>query len=255
MSKTKERLQRYLLAKQDPALAMLEYLESVDEMAKKTIEETVAKIISEAQQKFEKEVAEFISVIPQLKQKVEADLAKHIKEKQILIKGEKGDPFYKPRKGIDYFDGKDGKDGKDGRGKDGKDGRDGKDGKDGSPDLPEQVRNKLETLKGNKRLDQSAIKGLDEFLKQINRIVTQRLREGGGSGGGMGKVLHQTFAGNGVATTFSLSSAPTASGNAIWVYYNGQFLVKGTHYNVSGSTITTTFVPDNGTSIDVTWIR
>lgn len=54
--------------------------------------------------------------------------------------------------------------------KDGKDGEDGKDGigepgKDGSPDTAEVVRNKLETLRGEDRLDASAIKNLPKFIK------------------------------------------------------------------------------------------
>lgn len=38
-------------------------------------------------------------------------------------------------------------------------------GKDGSPDSPEQVRDKLETLQGEERLDASAIKNLPELIK------------------------------------------------------------------------------------------
>lgn len=56
------------------------------------------------------------------------------------------------------------KDGKDGVS--GKDGLDGKPGKDGSPDQPQEIRNKLETLKDNERLDASAIKNLPEFIKK-----------------------------------------------------------------------------------------
>lgn len=72
------------------------------------------------------------------------------------LKGDKGEK------------GKDGKDGKDGKsGVDGKDGTDGVDGKDGSQDTPEQIVEKLEGLKGDARLDISAIKGIDEVIKKI----------------------------------------------------------------------------------------
>ncbi len=47
-----------------------------------------------------------------------------------------------PIKGVDYFD-----------------------GKDASPDTPNQVRDKLETLIGDERLDRGAIKGLDAYVK------------------------------------------------------------------------------------------
>lgn len=56
------------------------------------------------------------------------------------------------------------KDGLDG--KDGVDGQIGPPGKDGSPDTPEEVRDKLETLKDDARLDASAIKNLPKFIKE-----------------------------------------------------------------------------------------
>lgn len=72
------------------------------------------------------------------------------------IKGEPGKDGYTPRKGIDYFDGKDGKDGKSIKGKD---------GQDGSPDTPEEIRDKLSTLKRDARLDAKHIKNLDKALQ------------------------------------------------------------------------------------------
>jgi len=69
-------------------------------------------------------------------------------------------------------------------GVDGKDGIDGKDGKDGSPDTAEQVRDKLETLKEDERLDVSAIKGLDFVNKtDLQNAISMIPRNGGGSGG------------------------------------------------------------------------
>lgn len=41
----------------------------------------------------------------------------------------------------------------------------GEDGDDGSPDTPIQVRDKLESLAGNQRLDASAVKGLEDLFK------------------------------------------------------------------------------------------
>ncbi len=63
-----------------------------------------------------------------------------------------------PVKGIDYFDGEDGKTPIKGV--------DYEDGKDGSPDTPTQIREKLETLTGEDRLDAKAIKNLPEFIKE-----------------------------------------------------------------------------------------
>lgn len=88
-------------------------------------------------------------------------------------------------------DGENGKDGRDGRnGKDGRDGRDGKNGRDGAKgekgdkgemgdikDLsPDEVRNSLEILQGDERLDKSAIKGLEEDFTEIRKIASQRVQ-------------------------------------------------------------------------------
>jgi hypothetical protein len=62
-------------------------------------------------------------------------------------------------KKIKVVDGKDGKDGLDGL-----DGKDGKDGENGSPDEAEDIKEKLESLKDENRLDASAIKNLPEFI-------------------------------------------------------------------------------------------
>ncbi len=47
----------------------------------------------------------------------------------------------------------------------------GEDGKDGSPDTPEQVRDKLEILEGDDRLDKSAIKGLEDLFKGLAGVT------------------------------------------------------------------------------------
>lgn len=65
--------------------------------------------------------------------------------------------------------GKDGRNGTDGR--DGRDGKDGRNGTDGSPDTAEEVRDKLETLVGEERLDASAIKNLPELVETTGRAV------------------------------------------------------------------------------------
>lgn len=55
--------------------------------------------------------------------------------------------------------------------KNGVDGIDGEPGVNGSPDKPEQIRNKLETLIGDERLDASAIKNLEKFIRDNPRIA------------------------------------------------------------------------------------
>lgn len=98
-------------------------------------------------------------------------------------KGDKGDTGEPGKDGIDGRDGIDGTNGVDGQviqGIDGKDGTNGKDGvdgvngtngtdgKDGSPDTPLLIRDKLETLKGDDRLDKTSIKGLENVIEQSN---------------------------------------------------------------------------------------
>lgn len=85
-------------------------------------------------------------------------------------KGEKGDSIIGPMgpKGEKGSDGKDGKNGKDGytpvKDKDYFDGKDGADGLDGSPDTAEDIRNKLELLSGDERLDAKYIKNIPEEI-------------------------------------------------------------------------------------------
>ncbi len=172
--------------------------------------------------------------------------------------GPKGD---KPIAGIDFAfpkDGKDGKHGKDGRTPiKGVDYKDGDPGKDGSPDTPKEIADKLNTLKG--KVDIKVIEGLQQQLTHIDKnmqILRSRVStSGSGGGGGMSTPLHQTFNGDDSATSFTLSSRVAADGNAAWVYYNGQFLVKDTHWTVSDTTLSLTFTPESGTQVDVTYFR
>ncbi len=154
--------------------------------------------------------------------------------------------------GVDGVDGRDGKDGQDGRngvdgrngrdGRDGKDGvdgvgRDGRDGKDGSSDTADQVRDKLESLTEDNRLDISAIKGLDvnyidrktlqdeiEILAQrtqlLIQIATQRSNTSSTSTGSAGHTIQDegislaartklNFVGAGVAVTDDVGNNAT----------------------------------------------
>lgn len=60
----------------------------------------------------------------------------------------------------------------------GKDGKPGKNGKDGTLLSAGQVRDKLETLKGDDRLDISAVKGLDEKLEEVKKSAGTRVIAG-----------------------------------------------------------------------------
>ena len=95
------------------------------------------------------------------------------------INGNDGKDGYTPIKNKDYFDGINGKDGLNGKnGKDGRDGRDGKDGLNGKDGVsfkaisitPRLIRDKLEGLEGDARLDASAIKNIERYAS--NKVVT-----------------------------------------------------------------------------------
>lgn len=161
--------------------------------------------------------------------------------------------------------------------KEGKDGEDGKDGR--SPtneelqalitplippavepvlDTPEKIRDKLESLKGEDRLDASAIKNLEERLKRLEE------RPVGSVGGGvsqialqhaMGKLFtHEKFATSSATTTITLANK-VAGGVMIFLRYQGQMLHYGDQYTVSGTTVTFTFTLDDSTVVEVSYLK
>ena len=158
---------------------------------------------------------------------------------------------------------KNGRDGRDGRdGKNGKNGRDGigRNGKDGSPDTPDEIRDKLETLEEDDRLDAKAIKNLPEATKTIVE------RMGGGSSQRVvaGTNINITLDGNGsqvINSTGSMSihyaETPNEAidGNRvnftvdntitfiISIFLNGQF-IHPADYTYTGTTITWGTAPD-----------
>ena len=84
------------------------------------------------------------------------------------IKGEPGESITgpmgpKPIAGLDYPIPENGKDGESIKGDK---------GDDGSPDSPEQVRDKLEILQGDERLDVSAIKGIDDKIAILEKRIS-----------------------------------------------------------------------------------
>ena len=96
----------------------------------------------------------------------------------------------------------------------------------------------------------SAIKGLEIYLKKLGQSIQQNK-----SGGGMGNWVHQSFNVNSSTTTITLSNNIAANGFAIMAFYQGQFIVRGTHYTQSGKVLTLTFTPDNSTIIDTAYVR
>ena len=155
---------------------------------------------------------------------------------------------YTPVKGKDYFDGKDGERGPQGvQGATGEQGESiqGLNGADGSPDTPKLIRDKLEFLEADQRLDISAIRGL---RKRLTKLEERPL--GGKGGGGLSYIsLDQHFLEDEVPTnsgdnkTFTLSTSPNPV-NSLHLYRGGarqQLNPTGTtdgDFSLSGNTIT-----------------
>lgn len=92
------------------------------------------------------------------------------------------------------------------------DGKDGEKGKDGSPDTPSQVKDKLESLKGDERLDASAIKNLPKQVANFG---------GGDSYTGLAKV-------DSTDTPGTLESKIVAGNNVTITKTNGTLRIAST---------------------------
>lgn len=155
-------------------------------------------------------------------EKTKAELEKSINGIE-LKKGDDGKDG-KSIKGDKGTDGKDGINGKDG--KDGKDGTDGKDGKEADekkivekvvsqikipeiekkiPELGEPIRESLESLKGDERLEVTAIKGLEDKIKELEGKVDKgRRRVLAGPNANAVQYSDLTSQCNGVLKTFAV---------------------------------------------------
>ena len=158
-------------------------------------------------------------------------------------KGDKGDSIV-GLQGIQGIQGEHGLAGKNGR--DGAQGPAGLSGKDGSPDTATQVRDKLSSLRGEARLDASAIKGLPEEMKPVF----------GGFRGGINLVWMETPTGavNGSNTTFTLANVPKT--NSLLFMVNGQVLTPGGEdYTISNAIVTLNTAPPSTSVVRVTYER
>ena len=148
-----------------------------------------------------------------------------------LESGRDGEDGYSPVKGVDYFD-----------------------GENGSPDSAEEIRNKLEKLKGDERLKIEAIDELEERLKDLEERPL-----GGKTGGGFSKIAMDghiidpytpTGDVDGVNTDFVLICAPSPT-TSLKVYQDGQKQQLTTDYTLSSKTITFLIAPLTNTIIEV----
>jgi len=129
-----------------------------------------------------------------------------------------------------------------------KPGQPGPKGNPGSPDTAGQIRDKLETLKNEDRVDVSAIRGLDELVKELKTSFGKVRMGVFGRGGGFAgpfRTLTVTGAVNGTNDAFTIDKDYAF----IMLYWNGQFQQPTTHYTRAGRTCTFTAgnIPTAGT--------
>lgn len=133
------------------------------------LEDKFDETTAEIKTSFKETVKEIKDSIPDLNKVLESVRGKDGKDSTIPgpkgDKGERGEIGFQGKQGIQGLKGEKGDRGESGI--DGLKGEQGEKGKDGSPDTSEQVRDKLESLKGKERLDISAIEGLEERIKAI----------------------------------------------------------------------------------------
>lgn len=171
--------------------------------------------------------------------------------------GPPGEPGRQGEQGAPGAQGEPGAPGKAGSpGKPGAKGDQGAPGKDGSPDTALDIATKLNTTTDT--VEMTVIRGLLKELELIKREIRRKEKGGGGGGGGgMGNVQHESSAVSSATTTVSTSYAIAGNGYALWAYYNGQLIMRGTHYTVGTNkkTLTLLFTPQDNTTIDIIYHR
>ena len=241
--------QSKFLAEGDTAVRL--FMDSrIKELTQQAIDQFLPRIVAEVTEYVKDEVAT-----------LEDRLVKGIK------KGDKGEKGMKGDRGLVGPPGDPGKHGKDGV--DGRDANeevvakkvlgmipkpiDGKDGINGSPDTPIQIAEKLNTLE--EKVDITVIRGLQKTIQVLQRNiqdVKKRDYMGGGGGSSSGGTWYTevpTGTIDGANMTFTVANTVGSSGKSMFLLYNGQVQEYGTHFTVSGSTITMTFAPETGSAL------
>ena len=134
--------------------------------------------------------------------------------------------------------------------------KNGQDGLRGSPDTPKEVRNKLESLARDERLDKTAIKGIEELEKEIEDLKSRPTRMGGGGFSAIAMQQHilpwteMTGTVDGSNTTFTLGQAPNPT-NSLEVMVGGSplFLTDDFTYTASTRTVEFLTAPPSGAKV------
>lgn len=114
---------------------------------------------------------------------------------------------------------------------------------------PDEIRNSLELLQGEERLNKSAIKGLEDY-EQIRQKAESALTRQTFSPPGFRGGVSFSFGGDGSTTSFRLPKSPAIKGKAIFAYYMGRWMVPTTDFTIVGQNLVTTFTPESSTQID-----
>ena len=139
--------------------------------------------------------------------------------------------------------------------KNGDKGDKGDNGKDGSPDTPEEIRNKLEGLNGDERIDKSAIRGLEELIRGIGKGTGLTFFGGGGvSKMSMDRYIVDPYTPTGTIdgsnTDFTLVKAPNPTAS-LKVWRGGALQSLTEDYTLSGKTVTFLVAPVVGEILKV----
>lgn len=262
-----KKLKEYRQFKSNPNLALFQALEEIKKRNKEDIKSikddllnTIERQIKKASLEVKQQNLVNAGFIEKIVAKITADLVKDTKgdKGEKGDKGNKGEEFVgsQGKQGIQGEQGDQGKQGEKGlkglrglsgekgeRGLQGIPGLPGKDGKDGSPDTPKQIKIKLEKLKGEARLDASAIKNLPIAM-------------------GRGKTLHRggysiswnelLGVGDNNTTVFTFDKKPHSTSDIlVWVGGGSMFLTDD--YTISGRTITFITAPPTNAKVRATY--
>lgn len=125
------------------------------------------------------------------------------------------------------------------------------------PVLATRIRDALELLQEDERLDASAIKGLESLFKDWMKDVDGKISKAVGSISVPSPThwqKNESFTVGAATSSITLEQAPGQGGNAIIVWYQGQALEPGNHYSVNGTDVNfsgVTFV--NSTTVTVSY--
>lgn len=115
-------------------------------------------------------------------------------------------------------------------------------------ETPEQIRNKLELLQGEERLDKKAVKGLDEEFKKLGEQILNIPRGGGVSALGVRQAMKSIFHTQAPVGAIDGANLTYTVSNDIWAIIsftlNGESIAQLPNYTFANKTITfTTALP------------